>query len=225
MRSPGSIGRIVGILLFLHLVTELTAPYIMLRPLNEPLSFNANDSGNAFKVRLSVLLLFLGAAIAVAIAITLWPVCLKYSYAIALWLLSLALVNLSLQCVENAAWMSMFTLSQDYAKAGGDIGVYTLIGAAVRSSWKWVHYTHLLIMVSWIFSLFVMLWRLALVPRMLAGLGLLTSLLQITGITLPQFIPYPTPPPIVMGLPLGFIYLALCVWLMSKGFSERPVTA
>jgi len=198
---------------------------MMLQPLNEPLTFDANDSGNAFKVRLSVILLFIGAAVAVAIAITVWPVCLKYSYTIALWILALALVNLSLQCIENAVWMSMFTLSQAYAKAGAaDVAVYTLIGAAVRSNWKWVHYTHLLIMVSWMFMLFVMLWRLALVPRLLAGLGLLTTVLQVTGITLPQFIPYPTPPPLLMGLPLGVIYLGLSAWLMAKGFTERQKT-
>src|SRR5947207_894177 len=149
MRSPKSTGRIIGILLLLHLITGLTAPYIMLHSLNSPLSFNANDAGNAFQVRLSVMLLFVGGAAAMAIAFTAWPVFRQYSYTIALWVLALAVVNFSLQCVENAAWMSMFTLSQDYAKAGApEIGVYNLVGAAVRSAWKWVHYTHLLIMVS-----------------------------------------------------------------------------
>ncbi len=222
MRSPKSTGRIIGILLLLHLITGLTAPYIMLHPLNSPLSFNANDAGNAFQVRLSVMLLFVGGAAAMAIAFTAWPVFRQYSYTIALWVLALAVVNFSLQCVENAAWMSMFTLSQDYAKAGAaEIGVYNLVGAAVRSAWKWVHYTHLLIMVSWMFMLFVVLLRSALVPRLLAGFGLLTTLLQITGITLPQFIPYPTPPMTGMGLPLGVVYLILSVWLMAKGFDER----
>jgi hypothetical protein len=47
-------------------------------------------------------------------------------------------------------------------------------------------------------------------------------LLQITGITLPQFIPYPSPAPMLMGLPLGVIYLALAVWLIGKGFSAQP---
>ena len=91
----------------------------------------------------------------------------------------------------------------------------------MRAAWKWVHYTHLLIMVSWMFMLFVALWRSALVPRVLAALGMVTCLLQITGITLPQFIPYPSPYPTVMGMPLGFVYLALSVWLMGKGFNER----
>ena len=228
MRSAKSTGRIIGLLLLIHLITGLIPPYIMLRPLNAPLSFNANDPANSFKVRLSVMLLFVGGAVTVAIAIAALPVFRQYTYALALWVLALAIANFSLQCIENAAWMSLFTLSQNYANVTAtDVGVYTAVGAAVRSAWKWVHYTHLLVMVSWMFMLFVALWRSALVPRVLAALGMLTCLLQITGITLPQFIPYPSPYPTAMGLPLGFVYLALSVWLMVKGFDERqkPVAA
>ena len=222
MRSPQSTGRIIGILLLLHLATGLITPYVMLRPLNEPLSFNASDPSHVFQVRLSVMLLFVGGAVSLALAFTAWPVFRQYSQAIALWVVALAIANFCLQCMENAAWMSLFTLSQDYARAGAaDLSSYTMIAATVRSYWKWVHYTHLLIMVAWMFMLFVMLWRSALVPRVLAGLGLLTTLMQISGITLPQFIPYPTPPMIVMGLPLGFVYLATSGWLMAKGFRPR----
>src|SRR5207302_11372430 len=113
MRSPKSTGRIIGILLLLHLITGLTAPYVMLHPLNSPLSFNANDAGNAFQVRRSVMLLFVGGAGAMAIAVTAWPVFRQHSYPLALLVPALAVVNFSLLCVDNAAWMSMFTLRQD----------------------------------------------------------------------------------------------------------------
>jgi hypothetical protein len=215
-------GRIIGFLLLLHLVTGLMTPYIMLRPLADPLSFKANAPANVFQVRLSVMLLFVGGAVAMAIAFTAWPVFRQYSQAIALWVVALAIANFSLQCMENAAWMSLFTLSQEYARAdAAQLGAFTLLASSVRSYWKWVHYTHLLVMVAWMFMLFVMLWRSALVPRVLAALGLLTTLMQITGITLPQFIPYPTPPMIVMGLPLAFVYVATSVWLIVKGFGAH----
>ena len=222
MRSPRNTGRTIGILLLAHLVTGLITPYVMLRPLNEPLNYDANDPSNAFRVRLSVMLLFIGGAVTIAIAVTAWPVLREHSYALALWLLALAIANFSLQCIENAAWMSMFTLSQQHASASAaDAGIYNIVGASVRSYWKWVHYTHLLVMVSWMLLLFLTLWRLALAPRVLTGLGVLTTLMQITGITLPQFIPYPTPPMMVMGMPLGFVYLVLSVWLMARGFRAQ----
>ena len=129
-------------------------PYIMLRPLGEPLSFNALDPGKSFQVRLSVMLLFIGGAVSMAIAFTAWPVIRQYGQALALWVVALAIANFCLQCMENAAWMSMFTLSQDYAKSNvADLGFYNSIAPLVRSYWKWVHFTHLLIMVSWMFML------------------------------------------------------------------------
>lgn len=81
MRSAKSTGRIVGLLLLVHLITGLTTPYIMLRPLTTPLSYNANDPAHAFQVRLSVMLLFVGGVITVAIAVTALPVFRQYSTA------------------------------------------------------------------------------------------------------------------------------------------------
>jgi len=124
--------------------------------------------------------------------------------------------------------MGLFTFSQNYATANpADLGVYELVGATVRSAWKWIHYTHLLIMVSWIFSLGLMLWKSAVVPRILGALLLIATVLQITGITLPQFLAYPSPNLMLMGMPLGFVYLTLSVWLMIKGFrtTEKEATA
>jgi Domain of unknown function (DUF4386) len=223
MKSAKSTGRIIGILLIVHLLTGLLTPYIMLRPLTSPFTFAANAAGKEFLVRSAVMMLFVGGAVTIAIAITSLPFVRQYSLAMATWLFALAVTNFCLQCVENATWMSLFTFSRDYASASAtDVGMYTVVGAAVRSAWKWVHYTHLLVMVSWMLMLFVALWRTRLAPRVLGVLGLITTLMQITGITLPQFLVYPSPVPMLMGMPLGFVYLALALWLIVKGFRAAP---
>ena len=225
MRSPKRDGRVIGILLLAHLVAGLTTPYMILRRLGAPLDASANVSGT--QVRIGVMLLFIGGAITIAIAIAGWPKFREYSFSLAAWLLALAIANFSLQCVENAGWMSLFTFSQEYAKANtGDVYLFHVTGLAVRMIWKWIHYTHLLIMVSWMLLLGVMLWYTMMVPRVLAVLVSVGALMQITGITLPQFIPYPTPPMLLMGLPLGFAYLATSLWLIARGWqSERlPVS-
>ena len=219
MQSAKTTGRTIGLLLLLHLATGLMVPYIMLQPLTRPLTFAESSSANSFQVRFAVMMLFVGGALTIAIAVAGMPVFRKYSYAMALWLVALAIANFSLQGAENAGYMSLFTFSQNYASANAaDVGMYDLVGATVRSAWKWIHYTHLLVMVSWIFLLGLMLWKSALVPRVLAALLLITSVLQITGITLPQFLAYRSPNLMLMGMPLGFVYLALSVWLMVKGF-------
>ena len=221
MRSPRNTGRIIGLLLLLHFIAGLTTPYIILRPLGSALDANAIINGS--QARLAVMLLFVGGALTIAITVTGWSIFREYSFPLATWFLALAITNFALQCVENAAWMSLFTFSQEYAKANAsDASLFHVTGLALRMIWKWVHYTHLLIMVSWIFMLGVMLWRTAVVPRALALLVPLGSLLQVIGITLPQFIPYPSPAPLLMGLPLGIIYLALAVWLIGRGFSGQP---
>ncbi|HEU4712524.1 MAG TPA: DUF4386 domain-containing protein [Pyrinomonadaceae bacterium] len=221
MRSLHTTGRVIGLLLLLHLIAGLTTPYIILRPLGAALDASAIVNGS--QVRLAVMLLFVGGVLTIAIAVTGWSIFREYSFPLATWLLALAITNFALQCVENAAWMSLLTFSQEYAKANTDtVTLFHVTGIALRMIWKWVHYTHLLIMVSWMFLLGVMLWRAAVVPRALAALLPLGSLLQIVSITLPQFIPYPSPAPLFMGLPLGIIYLALAVWLIGKGFTGQP---
>jgi hypothetical protein len=221
MKSAKTTGRSVGILLLLHLLTGLMVPYMMLQQLTRPLTFAESNSASSFQVRLAVMLLFVGGAMTIAIAITGMPVFRKSSYALALWLVALAIANFSLQGAENAATMSLFTFSQTYV----DSGAADIVGATVRSAWRWIHYTHLLVVVSWMFLLGVMLWRSALVPRVFAILLLITTLLQITGITLPQFLAYPSPNLMLMGMPLGFVYLALSVWLMIKGFRTTEEVA
>jgi hypothetical protein len=218
MRSPRNTGRIIGILLLAHLITGLTTPYIMLQSVQTPLGFNAGEPSNSFRVRLAVMLLFASGALIVAITTAALPVIRQYTLTLAFWALALAIGNLSLQCVESAAYMSMFTFSQDYARAAGaDIGLYQVVGASVRTTWKWVHYTHLLVMVSWMLTLFVSLWRARLVPWVLAAFGVVTTLLQIGGITLPQFLAYSAPPAMLMGVPLAFAYVAIAGWLIVKG--------
>jgi Domain of unknown function (DUF4386) len=228
MISAKRTGRTVGLLLLLHLMTGLIIPYILLQPVSRPRTVAESSLANPLQVRLAVMMLFVGGALTIAIAITGMPVFRKSSHALALWLFGLAIANFALQGGEIAGYMSLFTFSQSSLSANpADLGVYELIGTTVRSAWKWIHYTHLLIMVAWIFSLGVMLGRSALVPRMLAILLVITSVLQITGITLPQFLGYPSPNLMAMGMPLGFAYLALSVWLMIKGFrtSEKEANA
>lgn len=222
MNSAKTTGRTVGLLLLLHLLTGLMVPYILLQQLTRPRTFAESSPANPFQVRLAVMMLFVGGALTIVIAIKGMPVFRKSSYALALWLFGLAIANFALQGGEIAGYMALFTFSQTFASAHlADLGMYELVGATVRSAWKWIHYTHLLIMVGWLFSLGLMLWRSALVPRFLAILLLITSVLQITGITLPQFLAYRGPNLMLMGMPLGFVYLALSIWLMVKGFSTN----
>ncbi len=222
MTSTGRVGRLIGVLLLVHLVMGLILPYVLLRPLTTvPAGFLDTAAGMPVLVRLNVLVLFVGGALPVAIITAGWPVFRPGNPALALWLLVLAAVNLSLQVVENAHWLSMLSVSQAYAQAGAaDAGTYQSIGIAVRSAWKWAHYSHIFVVVGWIFLFYALLFRATLVPRALAAAGLVTAVLQFTGITLPEFLGYRMPRPEFFGMPLGLANLVLGSWLIVKGLDS-----
>jgi hypothetical protein len=226
MASTRHIGRIIGVLLLVHLATGLIVPYVFLQPLTKlPAAFLDTAAGMSSQVRLNVLLLFVGGAISVGISIAVLRAVRDRSYSLWLWLLALALVNFTLQIVENSHWLSMLSVSQAYAEAGAaEAGVFRSLGIVVRSAWKWAHYSHILVVVGWIFTFYCLVFRCALVPRALAAAGMVTSVLQVIGITLPAFAGYRMPFPELFGMPLGLSNLVLSVWLMVKGFKESNFT-
>lgn len=226
MTSAKRVGRIIGMLLLVQLATGLVVPYVMLSPLTTlPAGFLETAAGMSTQVRLNVLLLFVGGAVSVGISVAAWPAVRERSYRLGLWLLALAVVNFTLQIVENGHWLSMLSVSQAYAEAGAaDTGLFQSLGIVVRSAWKWAHYSHILVVVGWLFTLYCLLFRCTMVPRALAVIGMGASVLQFTGITLPAFAGYRMPFPELFGMPLGLANLVLAVWLMAKGFKEPYVT-
>lgn len=220
MESSKSVGRITGILLLVHLTGGLMLPYILMQPVIAGPGFLDNAAANPVRIRVAVLLLFMSGAITVAIALTALPVFRRYGDRLAALLVVLSAVNLALHAVENGTLLSMLSLSQQYAERGGvDASLFHGLGAVVGSARRWAHFTHLLVVGSWIFTLFTVLWRSRLVPRPLAGLGMLTTVLQMTGVPLLAVLGREVVTP--MAMPLAPVYVAVAVWLMFKGFEER----
>src|SRR5450759_1297681 len=224
--GPKSVGRIVGMLLLAHLTGGLIVPFIMLHPLVSSPGFLVSAAGVATQVRAAVLLLFAGSAMAIAVACTGWQVFRQYSSAMALWLVALAVATFSLQAVDNARILSMLSLSQEYASAGAaKADLFQGLALVVGAARKWSHYTFLLTVGSWILLLFSLLFRFRLVPRALAGFGIIGAALQIAGVSLRGLLGYP--PETRLAMPLAPAYVLLAVWLMVKGFDERhpPIQA
>jgi len=226
MTSANRVGRIIGMLLLVHLAAGLIVPYVLLRPLTTPpAGFLEIAAGMSAQIRLNVFVLFVGGALSVAVSVAAWPFVRARSYGLGLWLLALAVVNFTLQIVENSHWLSMLSVSQAYTEAGAaDARLFQTLGIAIRSAFKWAHYAHIFVVVGWLFTLYCLLFRCALVPRALAAFGMATGVLHFIGITLPVFAGYRMPFPEFFGMPLGLANLALAVWLMAKGFKEPHAT-
>ncbi len=92
--------------------------------------------GNAIEYApmLAVLILFLGSAVAVGIAVAALPIFQRYSAAMAIWLMAVAVAGFALQAADNSALLSVLSLSQDHTKANAaKLDLYELL-AAVNSS-------------------------------------------------------------------------------------------
>ena len=182
--------------------------------------FLENAAVNAVRIRTAVLLLFMSGAITVGVALMARPIFRRYSDRVAVLLVVLSAVNLALHAVENGTLLSMLSLSQECAARGGaDAAQFEGLALVVGSGRKWAHFTHLLVVGSWMFTLFTALWRCAFVPRPLAGLGMLTTLLQVIGVPLRAVLGLEIVTP--MAIPLAPAYAAVAGWLLFKGFQER----
>jgi hypothetical protein len=219
-REPNP-GRLVGLLLVVQLATGLIVPYILLLPLMPPpAAFLDAAAPREALVRFNVLALLLGGALAVAVSTLTWPTVRGRAPGWGLWMLILAGANLALQVVENAHWLTMLSVSRAFVGAdSGGATAFAAVGVAVRSAWRWAHYTHILVVVGWFFAFFTALLRAGVVPRPLAIFGIATCGLHFVGITLPAFAGYQVPQPMIFGMPLGFATLAVAILLIAKGFA------
>lgn len=220
MEPSKTTGRITGILLLVHLLGGLMLPYILMQPAMAAPGFLENAATHAVRIRTAVLLLFLSGAITVAVALMALPVFRRYGERLALLLVVLSAVNLALHAVESGALLSMLSLSQEYGERdAADTSLFQGLGAVVGFARRGAHFTHLLVVGSWIFTLFAMLRRSRLVPRPLAGLGMLAAVVQVAGVPLRAILGLEVVT--AMAIPLAPVYAAAAMWLMWKGFAER----
>ena len=216
-----SVARAIGLLLLLQLVTGLILPYVLLSSVSSPAgAFLDSAAGMAGTIRLSVLMLFVGGAASLGIATLVWPAVRENRQLLGLWLLALAAINFTLQLVENAHWLSLLSISQAYAAGGADPGIFQALGMAAHASFRWAHYSHILVVVLWLFTLYLLLYRGAMVPRPIAAFGMGGALLHFVGIILPAFGFYRMPYSDLFGVPIGLAGLVLALWLIARGFAN-----
>lgn len=218
MRSAKSTGRLIGMLLFVQLA-GLIVPFVLLLPLTTgPRHYLANAVGSAAQIKVAVFLLFANCALTIGISIAAWRVFRQYSEAMALGLIAASVIMFVLQAVDNAHVLSMLSLSQQYAQAGGPEELFQTLATVVGSTRRWAHYTELLAIDGWIFLLYTILYRSGMVPRALAAFGLITVMLHFTGIPVRRFLGYD--PVTLMGASMALSHIALAIWLVAKGLDE-----
>ena len=223
METAKGAGRVVGVMLLAQMTVAFLVNQFLLGPVFAPPGYLVNAAAHPLSIRLAVLIGLGAGALTVAIAIAATPVFRRYSPAMTLWFLVLAAANFALTAVENMAVMSLLSLSQAYAKAGGaDAALFETLRIVVGSARNWAHYINLAVSGGMLLMLYGVLCRFALVPRALAGFGLGAVLLQLTAVTTPLF---GQPITFALLMPLALSHLLLSVWLMARGFTDRAAPA
>ena len=221
METAVRAGRIVGVLILLQMAGGGLVNSVLLAPLLGTPGFLVNAAPHARQLGAAAVIGLVTQSLWLGIAITAFPILRPRARALALWLVALAGVVLALAVVENAAVMSMVSVSEAYAKASAvQREQLETVRVVVASARNWAHFLARIADGATIFVLYVALYRLALVPRLLAAFGMIAVLLMLTSVGRPLFgleVVFP------MLAPLGLIQLILALWLLAKGFRAEPV--
>jgi hypothetical protein len=216
MEAESRAGRIIGVLIIVQMVGGALVNGVLEAPLFGSPGFLLNAASHSSQIGLAALLGLITEALWLGIAITVFNVVRRRTPGMTLGLLSLAAVILAVAVVENAGVMSMVSLSEAYAKAGEvERQQLQTVRVVVASARNWAHFMARMIDGSAMFVFYALLYRCALVPRVLAGFGLIATVLMVTAVGMPLFgheVVFP------MLAPVGLSQLLLALWLMAKGF-------
>jgi hypothetical protein len=177
--------------------------------------FLVNAAPHATSLSSAVLLALALAVLSAAVAVVLWPILRPLSERMALLLAMLATAGIALSGMENAGLLSMLSLSQAFVGAGApDEALYQALRGVVGAHRNWAHLLQLLAAGGTVLLMYAALFRFSLVPRWLAGFGVLAAVSQMIAVAKPVYSGWVIFP---MLAPLGLAHLALIVWLLWKG--------
>src|SRR5688572_11044338 len=219
-RPAFTIGRSVGFLLLFQLLTALTLPFILSKPITtgSP-TFLTAVAAHSFQIRSAVLLSFVGSALTVCIGVTAFQIFRLYNKSAALLFVVICGVSCTLDVVQGGTIMSILSISNAFVTSGAtNSELYQVVGAAVSSARRSSHIIQLLAIGAWMLAFYISLFRFKLVPRVLAVIGSIGITLQFIGVTLMMLLGFRSIGE--MAMPLLPIHITIAVWLIIKGFND-----
>jgi len=214
-------GRFIGVLIAVQLLLTV-ALRILQAPFFGAGGFLVNVAPHSNEVALNALLTLVIEALWVGVAVAAFPIFHERAPRMALLLVAFATVILAAAAAEAASIMSLIAVSDAYLKAS-PAGQEQLQGVrvVVSSARNGVFTVARLMDGAAAFVLYAALWRLALVPRWLAALGLVAAALWIVNVVVTVFGHHVVT---LLLVPLVTVHPVLAIWLVAKGFRKaRPI--
>lgn len=211
-----NIGRIIGVLLLVQLIGGILVNFFLTAPLFGSPGFMVNGAIYAQQIGASALVSLIISGMTAMVAIVAFSLFSTHSKSLALGFLALSIVGLSATAFENIGMMSLVSFSKIYSQVNtaAERELFETVKVIVTSFRNWAHYTNLLLSGASLFVLYAILYRFTLVPRMIAGFGLIAVVLQLSTISMPFWghaVIFP------MLAPLALSQIILSLWLIVKG--------
>lgn len=139
-------------------------------------------------------------------------------FVLALLLLGMGGAGLAASLAEHAMQLALRELGQFLAgpPASTDALALQKLLAALRNG---LHLPRMLLGGASVLLFFVLAWRVGLLPRALAGLGLLAAASQMLGVSAGVL---GGEVPMALLAPLALVHLASSLWLLARGFGPAP---
>ena len=216
MDSNRKIAIIVGVLFITAMVAGMLRFFLLDTILDAP-DYLSNVSANENRVIIGTTSFFINAVALAGIAVVMYPILKKHNEALALGYVGARIVEAVLFIVAIISILTLFTLSQEFVKAGAPDASYLQAAGELLLAVRYWAYN-----VLWPITLslgalmfYYLLYQSKLIPRWLSVWGLIgaplfpVAWLSLFGSTISG--------PFLLPLVVNEVVLA--VWLIAKGFN------
>ncbi len=215
-------GRLIGALLLTAMLLGLWNNFGLTNPIFAGDGWLQNGARMPALFAASALLGIVTSSLTLAAAIVAWPILRQYAPALALAFLVLCAIGLATSAVEQANFLSLRSLSLQYAShAGHDPALFDIPRGMAKANHYWIHYIDKLLSGGAMLMLYASLLRSRLVPRLVSVCGMVAVPIQMSGISLELFL---QDMPMLMLAPIALMQLVLCLTLLARGFALPSVS-
>lgn len=209
-------GRIIGALIILKMIGSGFVNFGLEAPLFGSPGFLQNAAAHSTQIASGALLGIGIEALWLATAVVAFPFLYERARTLTFWFCAFAVVILGIAVAEAASVMSMISASEAYAKASpAGQEQLQMVRPVIAATRNWIHFLGRTADGVATLVFYTALYRAVLVPRWIAGFGLVCVVLMLAGITQPFFgneVIFP------LLAPLAISELLLAAWLLAKGF-------
>ena len=223
MNANRKTAILAGVLYFLGII----AGALSVVPVIDVPDYLVQISANAGQVASGAFFQFLMIAAYVGMALTLYPVLKKYDERLALGYFGFRLVAAAFIVIGVIILFLLLTLSQEFIKAGApESSHFQTIGELLRTGRDLVNHVGMILVLSMGGLMFYyLLYQTKLVPRWLAGWGIVGTAVTIVASGLFMLRSVDLMTSVYLNFPLVLQEMVFAVWLIVKGFNPFAVAS